>query len=152
MYVIVEEGVARKYTYRQLKKDNPMVSFPKHPTEALLAFWNIFPVTVTDEPAYDEATKNITQEGFVLNGDQWETVWVVSDKTPEEVDDYEKEDARKADLALMKADAQVLALLKARPNRINNYIENNVTDLASAKKLLKILSRSVAVLAHSIVN
>lgn len=57
-----------------------------------------------------------------------------------------------ADQQALKDDSQVRALLRARPAQIDSYIDNNVTDLASAKAVLKILGRAVAVLGARIIK
>lgn len=48
------------------------------------------------------------------------------------------------DAATIKADANVKALILARPAGIETYIDNNVTDLASAKETLKILAKAIS--------
>lgn len=47
-----------------------------------------------------------------------------------------------------KLDAGIQALINARPAAIENYINNNVTDLATAKDVLIILAKMVSVLAR----
>jgi hypothetical protein len=55
-------------------------------------------------------------------------------------------------LAAIKQDAQVLALLKSRPDQINTYMDNNFTDVASAREIQKIIARAVAVLAQTLLK
>lgn len=43
-------------------------------------------------------------------------------------------------------------LLKATPTQIENYIENNVTDLASAKEVMKKMAVVLALLARRVVK
>jgi len=62
------------------------------------------------------------------------------------------EATRQEDIALLKADSQVLRLLKASPVQINRYIDNNVTNLTEAKAVLKVLAKACAVLASTIIN
>lgn len=153
MYVkVTGPSSAIEYSFAQLRADNPDVSFPVPTPESTLATYDVFPVTENPPPVYDEATEKLVRGPFVLNGSTWEVSWVVTPKTPEEIAEYAKETARKEDIELMKSDPQVLALLKARPDQIDTYVENQVTDLASAKTLLKVLSRASSVLAHSIIN
>ena len=152
MYVKVENGVGTEYTLRQLKQDNPNTSFPPKPSDELLAGFDIYPVLLTDPPALDEATQKAVAADPAYLDPYWVQQWDIVAKTTAEQDAYASETARQEDIALLKADSQVLALLRARPAGINNYVDNNVTDLDSAKDLLKILSRAVAVLAHTVVN
>jgi hypothetical protein len=60
--------------------------------------------------------------------------------------------SREVDIALLREDTEVLQLLKAGPENIDTYIENQVTDLDSAKAVLKTLARAVAVVAHTVIN
>jgi len=53
---------------------------------------------------------------------------IVATKTEEEVD---------------RAAIRRHAILNATPRQIDNYIENNVTDLASAKEALKLIAKLV---------
>lgn len=43
-------------------------------------------------------------------------------------------------------------LLKATPTQIENYIENNITDLASAKEVMKKMAVVLALLARRVVK
>lgn len=43
-------------------------------------------------------------------------------------------------------------LLTATPTQIENYIDNNVNDLASAKEVLKKMAIIIALLARRVVN
>ena len=45
MYVKANNGVAEIYPYSigLLRKDNPNTSFPKNPSDELLAEWGVFP-------------------------------------------------------------------------------------------------------------
>jgi len=152
MHVKVENGVGRIYTRAMLKIDNPNTGFPPRPSNELLAAYDIFPLIQTAAPAYNEATENLVRGEPVFRDPRWEVDLVVTAKSPEEIAEYTKETERSEDIALLKADPQVLALLKKRPDQINAYVENQITDLASAKTLLKVLSRAVSVLAHTTVN
>jgi hypothetical protein len=38
------------YSAAQLRRDNPQTSFPKNPTDELLASYNVFPVKPTGQP------------------------------------------------------------------------------------------------------
>jgi len=46
-----------------------------------------------------------------------------------------------------KADVMFANIINATPAQIDTYIQNNVTDLASAKNVLKLLTKIVVVLA-----
>jgi len=140
------------YTFRDLKNDNPGVSFPDDITVITLSDWGVVEVTQLADPSFDPATQRIEQGVPVFNDPNWEVIQVITALTQQEQDAIAVRTARQEDIAAMKADAEVLALLKARPSAINNYIDNNVTNLAEAKTVLKILARAVAVLAHTTIN
>jgi hypothetical protein len=87
MYILAPNGTAETYPYSigQLRKDNAQVSFPKNPTEALLASYNVFPVTATERPSYDPITQNLTEGAPALIDGVWTQVWAVTDATAEEI-------------------------------------------------------------------
>jgi hypothetical protein len=99
MYILAINGTAETYPYSigQLRKDNPQVSFPKNPTDTLLASYNVYPVTRTERPAYDPITQNLTEGTPTSDAGVWTQIWAVTEATPEEVEQ------RKADqLASLK--------------------------------------------------
>jgi hypothetical protein len=86
MYIKVINGVVENASYSigQLRKDNPQTSFPKNPSEEMLAAWNVYPVRPTPGPSVDY-TKNV-KEGIPVEQDgQWVQVWEVTDATAEEI-------------------------------------------------------------------
>ena len=58
--------------------------------------------------------------------------------------------SKQADRAAARADALVTALASKTPAQIDTYIVNNVTDLASAKTVLRALAQVVGVLARDL--
>jgi hypothetical protein len=86
MYIKTINGAYEKpYSIGQLRKDNPNTSFPKYPTDALLAEWGVYPVKPTSQPSVDH-TKNVIEKPPVKQGDQWVQVWEVSDATQSEIE------------------------------------------------------------------
>lgn len=87
MHIYAPNGTAEIYPYSigQLRKDNPQVSFPKTPTDALLASYNVFPVTVAEQPIYDLITQNLSEGAPTLTAGIWTQVWVVTEATPAEI-------------------------------------------------------------------
>ena len=86
MFVKTTNGQLDQYPYTvgNLRRDNPNTSFPKRPSNEMLAEWGMQPVTKTDRPDVDH-TKNVTEGTPVLNGDAWTQVWEVTDATVEEI-------------------------------------------------------------------
>jgi hypothetical protein len=72
------------YSVSQLMRDNPQTSFPKNPSDEVLAQWNVFPVKPTAYPQVDH-TKNVTEGTPVQQGGEWVQVWDVTDATAEEI-------------------------------------------------------------------
>ena len=95
MFVKTTNGQLDQYPYTvgNLRRDNPNTSFPKRPSDEMLALWGVYPVAKTDKPDADH-TKNVTEGTPVLNGDAWTQVWEVTDATAEEIAQRTEEQAR----------------------------------------------------------
>lgn len=98
-YVKVIDGVAQEYSFSQLRKDNANVSFPKDPSEALLASYGVFRVTVDPMPSEGDM---VAQGGFEERQGAWYRTWVVTNYTPEEKRQRMKVTMRQARLALLQ--------------------------------------------------
>lgn len=88
MYIKITDGTASRYTFRQLRQDNPHVSFPKEPNAATLAALGVFPVTQADPPA---AIEGQVVERDAQPTDQGDGTyvwgWTVRSKTSAELDE-----------------------------------------------------------------
>src|SRR6056297_41730 len=86
MFVKTTNGQLDEYPYTvgNLRRDNPNTSFPKRPSDEMLAEWGMRRVAKTDRPDVDH-TKNVTEGTPVLIGDAWTQVWEVTDATAEEI-------------------------------------------------------------------
>ena len=79
MYVLAPNNVVQTwpYTIVQLRFDNPEVSFPDNiydpetVSTELLASYNVFPVTPTEPPTYDEATQKVEEVDPTFDGSIW---------------------------------------------------------------------------------
>jgi len=89
------------YTVGDLRRDNPNISFPKRPSDELLAEWNVHRVTKTDRPTVDH-TKNVTEGTPVLIDGTWTQVWETTDATAEEI--AEREQARLDAMVVSRAE------------------------------------------------
>jgi len=83
-YVKITNDQPENYSIGQLRRDNPNTSFPKRPSDELLASWDVFPLTLTPRPEVDY-TKNVTEGTAVLTDGAWTQVWDVTDATSEEI-------------------------------------------------------------------
>jgi hypothetical protein len=83
-YVKIAKGVPSRYSVAQLKKDNPLTSFPKDLPDELLATWNVHPV-VDVQPA--ALRGQMVEIGRLLAIDGiWTQQYTVRAMTPEESD------------------------------------------------------------------
>jgi hypothetical protein len=87
MYVLAPNQTVEIYPYSigDLRRDNPNTSFPRNPSDAMLADWNVFPVTDKPAPDYNAATQNCNQIYPTLISGKWVMTWAVTPATPEEI-------------------------------------------------------------------
>ena len=87
MHALVINQRIEKYPYSigELRKDNPQVSFPKNPTDELLASFNVIRVQSTDFPAYNSMTQRIEEGQPVFSDGQWVQAWKVVPLTADEI-------------------------------------------------------------------
>lgn len=107
MYVLAPNQTAEKYPYSigELRRDNPQTSFPKNPTDELLAAFNVFPVKPTERPEFDPMTQRVEEgtpvrqqvrnpDGTFRSDDpatpeneawEWVQTWQVTPLTAEEI-------------------------------------------------------------------
>jgi hypothetical protein len=76
-YLKLTNGVPETYSIGQLRRDNSNVSFPKQPSDALLADWDVYPYTVLPQPTYDELVQKITTAPFEQVSGAWLQGWTV---------------------------------------------------------------------------
>jgi hypothetical protein len=96
MHVKTTNGSVDTYPYNvgQLRRDNPNTSFPKRIPDEMLAEWGVYPVTVADMPSFTERTQTVAQAAAPTgSGSSWSIGWTVSDKTAEEVQQYDDNSA-----------------------------------------------------------
>jgi hypothetical protein len=96
MYAKISNGAVDQYPYTvgDLRRDNPNTSFPKRPSDELLAEWGVYPVSFQDDPSFDDRTQKASTETTpVLVDNSWVIQWSVTNKTADEISEY---DASKA--------------------------------------------------------
>lgn len=94
MYIKINNGNIEKYPYSigELRRDNPNTSFPRSPSEALLAEWGVFPVTSVPAPQIDH-TQNC-QEGTPVYNNGWQQTWNVVSASPGDIEQRTQDRAR----------------------------------------------------------
>jgi hypothetical protein len=87
MYILAPNQIAEIFPYSigNLRRDNPNVSFPRNPSDAALADWNVFPVAEQSPPEYNPANQNLNQATPTLVDGQWLQTWQVTDASAEEI-------------------------------------------------------------------
>jgi hypothetical protein len=96
MHIKLTNGIPEKYTIRQLRRDNPQVSFPTEIPDATLAEYSVYPLAATPMPAYDPETQRVSEGLAELVDGVWMQTWVVTDLTPEELAERAEVLAREA--------------------------------------------------------
>lgn len=90
MHALIENGAVKQYPYNvaQLKQANPNSSFPRNPSDALLAEFGVqrvffsTPTETTNEQVLEEQTPV-----FDTEAQRWAQVWSVRDMTADEIAD-----------------------------------------------------------------
>jgi hypothetical protein len=87
MYILAPNQIAEIFPYSigNLRRDNPNVSFPRNPSDALLASYDVFPVVTQAPPEHDPARQNLNQATPTLVDGQWLQTWQVTDASAEEI-------------------------------------------------------------------
>jgi hypothetical protein len=87
MYVLAPNQTVEIFPYSigNLRRDNPNVSFPRNPSDAVLADWNVFPVVEQSPPEYNPANQNLNQLNPTLVDGEWLQTWQVTAASAEEI-------------------------------------------------------------------
>ena len=85
------EATTYPYSLGQLRRDNPNVSFPKSIPDEMLSSYGVKRVSIASEPSFDVRTQTISEKSLPsLMDEQWVLGWTVSDKTAEDIDQYDQ--------------------------------------------------------------
>ena len=87
MYVLAPNQIVEKFPYSigDLRRDNRNTSFPRSPSNELLAAWNVFPVKDRSAPIFNEATETCNQINPTLEDGEWVMTWEVIPASAEEI-------------------------------------------------------------------
>jgi hypothetical protein len=87
MYVLAPNQTVEIFPYSigALRRDNPNTSFPRNPSDAVLADWNVFPVVEQSPPEYNPASQNLNQLNPTLADGEWLQTWQVTAASAEEI-------------------------------------------------------------------
>jgi len=84
MFIRITNGQPEEYTIGQLRRDNPMVSFPRDIPEATLAEYGVFRVHETPRPNPDPTKDIVTLPPVLVNG-VWRENWGEVPLTADEI-------------------------------------------------------------------
>jgi hypothetical protein len=110
-------------------------------------YWTACPETTTLETKFDGT--NFYDKPSPLH--VWDgAAWVLDQAAKDDYDAKVAQQSADSEAKMeAKADAVINYLVTHTPAEINNYIQANVTDLASAKKVLAKLAVAVSVIARN---
>ena len=74
----ITNGQPETYSIGKLRRDNPNTSFPKSPSDALLADWGVYLYTMQDRPEYDHLTQTLKQTTLTEVNGAWVQGWEVT--------------------------------------------------------------------------
>jgi hypothetical protein len=85
MLKIIDNQITYPYSIRQLRRDNPQVSFPRDIPDERLADWGVYRVAKVAHPVYDPETQALEEGQPVQIDGVWTQVWNVRSLTTEEL-------------------------------------------------------------------
>ena len=134
------------YNIHALRDQFPNLSLPMGMDEDFIRNLGFKPVRIDERPA------NTSLQYAVIWEREEETEyvkgWKLVDK-PQEVIAVQEENARlELERGELKADNLIQNFISKTPTEVNSYINDNVTDLQSAKAVIKMLARIVLVIAR----
>jgi len=88
MYAKTVNGLSVQYPYTiaQFRRDNPDTSFPEEISDTVLGTYGVYPVIELEAPSYDSKVQDIVPGTPVLNGDEWQVNYSISNKSEDEAE------------------------------------------------------------------
>lgn len=136
------------YTYAMFRAANPDVSFPAEVTDERLAEFGIYAVAPTAKPAHDAITENVVEATPTLVNGTWTQVWSVVPASAGEIAARQAKAADEAAKATVKADSFVGNFIAMTPAQVETYVQNNITNLATAKDVIAKMGVMLLLLAR----
>jgi len=85
-YVKITDNIPTIIRFNDLRKENPNVSFPVNPPDAILSTYDVYPVTETSRPSYDTDTQILAKGPIEEVDGVWTQTWTITDKTQSQLD------------------------------------------------------------------
>lgn len=148
-YALIKNGAVAQYPYSfaQLRRDNPQVSYPSDPSNELLVEFDVYGVSPTAKPATTLA-QNAVEAPPVLVGGVWTQAWAIVSASAEEVAARQKQAADEAAAAEIKADAFVTSFIAMTPAQVSTYVDNNTANLTTMRALVKKMALMMLLMAR----
>ena len=148
-YALIVAGAVAQYPYSfaQLRRDNPQVSYPSEPNDERLAAFGVHVVAPTAKPA-TTLTQNVIETTPVLDAGVWKQAWSVVAASAEEIAARQTNAADDAAAAEIKADAFVTNFISMTPTQVATYVDNNTATLAAMRALVKKMAVMLLLLAR----
>ncbi len=150
-YVLAPQGkaIAYPYSFGDLRRDNPDVSFPREPDEDWLANWyGMHKVELVDRPSASSLEKNVVEGTPVLNNGVWTQVWEEVDASPDQIAVRQRRAADMAAHATIKADSFVANFVTMTPAQIISHIDSLPNNIAAMKNVVTKLALMLLLLAR----
>lgn len=148
-YALIRNGavVTYPYTFAMLRADNPQVSYSADTSPAKLAEYGVVEIAETPRPP-STTTQDFVEATPTLVSGVWTQRWVAQAVPAEEATRRQQEATSEAERLTVKADAFVQQFIAMTPQQVTDYVNTNVTDLASARALLRRISLMLLLLAR----
>lgn len=142
-YVRIENGSIVKYPYNRsdFEAEFRNVSLPPEPTAGQLMLFGVYIVAETPMPAYDPQYDVSEGAPVEVSPDVWSQTWTQTPVFAEELSKRLLEARYEGDRTATKADAFIDTFIAMTPQEVEDYIEVNVTNIASAKTVLKKMAK-----------
>jgi hypothetical protein len=137
------------YSYAQLRRDNPDVSFPREVDDAWLNANNIFKVTPSAQPAYDLNKNVVEAQPQRING-EWVQVWAQVNATLEEIVARVTKEQDEAENDEIRSNPEVAAFIAMTPAELDTFIDNLPNTVAAMKSLNKRIAKMLLGLSKKV--
>jgi len=124
MLIKVTNGIPEEYSIRQLRLDNPSVSFKRDITPAELADYDVYEVEIV-KPVYDPNIETLETPIISQVSGVWKQMTPVRNLTPQELAEKQANDGRR----YIRNGVELIGKLQVQ--LINNLIANGVIDPAA---------------------
>lgn len=148
MYVSTDGKIYQNHS--EIRSQFRHISLPKSLGQNALEFLGLVEIQEPEKPTYDPTSQKATIAVQKVN-DEWVPGWVIVDRTAADTAIKTQEKAQQEKVSDYKDEiTQKYGWLNANKEAISDHIENNVTNLAEAKAVLKVLANVCALLASPI--